>query len=101
MIDNVDNTDNLSIESKFDPFLLNVVDLNLKKYPIYCYGLGHTIEYIKFVLSTMYKIDTDVIDLLLNGKELKDYKTFYESGVTKDSTVIFLIRLSSGFNIVR
>lgn len=82
------------------PFILTIKDINDKKYYINCYGLEHTIEYIKFVLDVAYGFDSNSVLLFLKDRELMDYKTFYQSGICSGTSDIRLyIKFKSGLMI--
>jgi hypothetical protein len=79
-----------------DPFTLTITDVFDQKYYIDCFGLEHTIEYIKFVLTMNYGLQPDNICLFLDNRELLDYKSFYQSGVRKTSNIKLFIKFKSG-----
>ena len=63
-----------------DPFILNILDLNNNKHSVHCLGSLHTIEYIKFILSSDIGLPCDQVKLyignteLINELRLEDYK---------------------------
>lgn len=80
-----------------ESFCLNVTDLYNNNHQVYCFGYNHSVEYVKFVLGILNKVERQDIILCMNDKELLDCQTFKECNINENSKIRMYFRLKSGF----
>ena len=83
-----------------DNFTLKVKDMFGDTYQINCFGVKHSIEYLKNVSSWETRIPPNSLSLYVANsnkyEELKDYNSIEFYNINKDSDIRMFIKMKSG-----